>query len=223
MATETAAPNIGSSLIRVHRAVTRAFDVAIEGGQQFVGQGQPDEATREGYTNYVRSLISFLRGHHQGEDDLLFPYFRDKLPDVPYEQLGRQHHELEALLIRLEGILDAEAAPGSAEALAELLGGLEAARALWHPHIRIEEEHMSAEILGRLLPAEEHVRIGRASAEHSQAHSGPDYLVVPFFLYNLGEQDRAAMARMMPPIVTEELVPHVWKEKWASMKPFLLA
>lgn len=223
MESETSSPNIGTNLIRVHRAVTRALDVAIERGQQFAAEGWPDEGTREGYVNYVRSLISFLRGHHLGEDDLIFPYFRDKLPHVPYEQLGRDHHELEALLVKMEGALDAEAVPGSTQVLAELLGGLQAARGMWHPHIQIEEEHMAAEILGRLLPVEEHVRLGRASAEHSQAHSGPDYLVVPFFLYNLGEEDRAAMARIMPPIVTEQLVPHVWKEKWASMKPFLLA
>jgi len=216
METDTSTPNLGANLMRVHRAVTRALDVAIEGGQQAAAQGWPDESTREGYVNYVRSLISFLRGHHLGEDDLIFPYFQDKLPDVPYERLAREHYALEELLVRLEGILDAED-------LAELLPGLQAARSMWHPHIQIEEEHLAPEVLGRLLPVEEHVRLGRQSAEHSQAHSGPDYLVVPFFLYNLGEEDRAALARVMPPIVTQELVPHVWKEKWASMKPFLLA
>jgi hemerythrin-like domain-containing protein len=220
---EAQAPNIGSNLVRVHRAVTRAFDVAIDSGQQLAAQGWPDEGTREGYTNYVCSLISFLRGHHLGEDELIFPYFRDKLPDLPYDQLGREHHALEAILVRLEGILDAGAAGGASLALAELVGDLQAGRGLWHPHIRVEEEHLAPEVLGRLLPVEEHVRLGRASAEHSQAHAGPDYLVVPFFLYNLGEEDRAALMRVMPPIVTEQLVPHVWKEKWASMKPFLLA
>ena len=222
METETSTPNVGANLLRVHRAVTRAFDVAIGAGQQFAAYGWPDDNTREGYLNYVRSLISFLRGHHLGEDDLLFPYFRDKLPDVPYEQLGREHHALEALLVKLEGNLAGEEPPGSTQSLAELLGGLQAARGLWHPHIRLEEEHLSAEILGPLLPAEEHVRLGRASAEHSQAHAGPDYLVVPFFLYNLEQGDRAALVRIMPPIVTQELVPHVWLDKWASMKPFLL-
>ncbi len=223
MAVDSSAPNLGTNLIRVHRAVTRALDVAIEDGRQFAASGWPDEGLREGYTNYVRSLISFLRGHHLGEDDLLFPYFRPLLPDVPYDRLGHEHEELEALLGRLEGILEAETPPGSTQALAELLGGLQAARELWQPHIHVEEERFSAEILARLLPVEEHVRLGRASAEHSQAHSGPDYLVVPFFLYNLGVEDRAALAQSMPPIVTEQLVPHVWKEKWASMTPFLLA
>ena len=215
METETSTPNIGTNLIRTHRAVTRALDVAIQSGQQFAAYGWPNEGKQEGYVNYVRSLISFLRGHHLTEDDLIFPYFQDKLPDMPIAQLGRDHRVLEEILIKLESFLDTQA-------LAELLSGLETARGMWHPHIRIEEEYLAPDKLGRLLPVEEHVRLGQASAEHGQAHSGPDYLLVPFFLYNLGQEDRAALARLMPPIVTEQLVPHVWAEKWASMKPFLL-
>ncbi len=53
-------------------------------------------------------------------------------------------------------------------------------------------------------------------------HSGPDYLVVPFLLYNLSPEDRATMSAEMPPVVTQQLVPVVWKEKWQPMSPFLL-
>ena len=34
--------------------------------------------------------------------------------------------------------------------------------------------------------------------------------------------DRAYMAGEMPPIISQELVPVVWKDQWAPMKPFLL-
>ncbi|HEX7486610.1 MAG TPA: hypothetical protein VF332_10680 [Vicinamibacterales bacterium] len=33
---------------------------------------------------------------------------------------------------------------------------------------------------------------------------------------------RAALARLMPPVVTRLLVPIVWRRKWAPMRPFLL-
>jgi hypothetical protein len=46
---------------------------------------------------------------------------------------------------------------------------------------------------------------------------------VPFALYNLPDEERAILARTMPPKVIDELVPVVWKEKWAPMQPFLLA
>jgi hypothetical protein len=41
-------------------------------------------------------------------------------------------------------------------------------------------------------------------------------------LYNLTREDREAMATMIPKTLVEEMVPVVWKEKWAPMKPFLL-
>jgi hypothetical protein len=41
-------------------------------------------------------------------------------------------------------------------------------------------------------------------------------------LFNLSPQDRAAFAQAMPPVVTEQLVPVAWRDKWAPMKPFLL-
>ena len=74
-----------------------------------------------------------------------------------------------------------------------------------------------------LLEIEEHIRLGKMFAEHNQEHSGPDYLVVPFLLYNLSAEDRAIMSQEMPPVVTQQLVPVAWKEKWAPMSPFLLS
>jgi hypothetical protein len=50
----------------------------------------------------------------------------------------------------------------------------------------------------------------------------PDPVLVPFILYNLSAEDRAIMAQQMPPAVSQELVPIVWKEQWAPMVPFLL-
>jgi hypothetical protein len=58
--------------------------------------------------------------------------------------------------------------------------------------------------------------------EHSQEYSKPDFLVIPFLLYNLPLEDRIIFSQGMPPILTEQMVPVVWKDKWAPMKPFLL-
>jgi len=51
---------------------------------------------------------------------------------------------------------------------------------------------------------------------------GPHYLVVPFMLYNLEPGPRSILASRLPSEMTEQLVPVVWKDRWASMKPFLL-
>jgi hypothetical protein len=108
------------------------------------------------------------------------------------------------------------------ESLSELNQELGRIAALWHPHIRIEEDHFTIEKAGALIGREEHVKLGRMCMEHSQQHSGPDFLVVPFLLHNLVPEERAIFAESMPPAVTQELVPVLWKEKWAPMMPFLL-
>jgi hypothetical protein len=45
---------------------------------------------------------------------------------------------------------------------------------------------------------------------------------VPFLLYNAEAEDRAFYVNAMPPELTQQLVPIVWKDEWAAMKPFLL-
>ena len=56
----------------------------------------------------------------------------------------------------------------------------------------------------------------------SMRNSGPDYLVVPFMLYDLDPEPRAIMTAALPTVVTEQLVPVAWKDRWATMKPYLL-
>lgn len=66
------------------------------------------------------------------------------------------------------------------------------------------------------------IRLQKELIEFFQEHTGPEYLVVPFVLYNLTTEDRAITAQGLPAIVTEQLVPIEWKDKWAPMQPFLL-
>ena len=44
----------------------------------------------------------------------------------------------------------------------------------------------------------------------------------PFLLFNVTPDDRALLTQAIPPIVVQQLVPITWKDKWVSMKPFLL-
>jgi hypothetical protein len=94
---------------------------------------------------------------------------------------------------------------------------------MWHPHIGIEQDYFAPEKVGPLLPPKEHIRLSRLFMEHSRKNSGPDYLVVPFLLYNLAPEERVFFARKMPLIVTRLLVPVIWKKQWAPMRPFLLS
>ncbi|HSJ59402.1 MAG TPA: hypothetical protein VLC95_19610 [Anaerolineae bacterium] len=45
---------------------------------------------------------------------------------------------------------------------------------------------------------------------------------VPFLLYSVEGDDRAFYRGVMPPELTQQLVPIAWKDEWAPMMPFLL-
>ncbi len=220
---EQNSPNIAEDLLCIHAIITRGLNVSIESGRLFAQDGYPDASAREGFIAYVGSLVSVLDAHHLTESDLFFPYFRDKLPDAPIDLLMAQHRELEPVLQQAKAATDeVSAEPRAGAALGRLNDLLGKIADFWHPHIRIEEDHFSVDRIGTLIDAKEHERLAVAAIQHSQQHSGPDYLVVPFLLHNLPPDRRAAFARSMPPVVTQHLLPVVWKEKWEPMRPYLL-
>jgi len=220
---EPAAPNIAEDLLCIHAVITRGLNVSIEKGRVFAQHGYTDASARKGFIAYVGSLISVLHAHHLTENDLFFPYFRDKLPDAPFSVLIAQHRGLEPLLQEAKMATDeVSAEPPAGAALARLNNLLGRIVKFWHPHIRIEEDHFSVARVATLIDAKEHEMLAKAATEHSQQHSGPAHWVVPFLLYNLPPDRRAVFARPMPPVVTRLLVPIVWRRKWAPMRPFLL-
>jgi hypothetical protein len=217
-------PNVAADLIRIHAIVTRGLRVGIERSQAFAQDGFPDASTREGFVSYVQTLVAVLHGHHLAEDELGFPRLRERLPDVPYDTLMAEHQQMIPILGEIKDAAGRVAAdPQVGPALTELKQALTKMSDLWHPHIQTEEDHFSVEVGAELFSIEEHIELGQAFAKHSQEHAtGPDYLMVPFMLFNLSAEDRAILSQAMPPIITQELVPVAWKEKWAPMAPFLL-
>jgi hypothetical protein len=160
--------------------------------------------------------------HHLTEDELVFPYFRDKLPAAPFDLLSSQHKLIVPILGEIRVAADKcgkEDQVGAA--LMDLGDALQRIDVIWHPHIRMEEEAI-VDKADALLPVEEQLRLVKQWTEHGVAHIGSPFLTVPFMLYNLTPEVREAFAAGMPKEVTQNLVPVVWKEKWESMTPFLL-
>lgn len=221
---EANAPNVALDLLRIHSVITRALSVTSEKSQQFAQEGFPDASTKEGFLCYARSFVSVLHAHHLTENELAFPYFREKLPDAPYDLLITQHQELVHVLDEIGAAIEEVSADRPAAAsLNKLNLALRRLADLWHPHIGIEQDHFTVVRLGALIRREEHIRLGKLFAEHSQKHTRPGHLVVPFLLYNLVPEERAIFARTMPFLLTRLLVPVVWKTRWSSMRPFLLS
>jgi hemerythrin-like domain-containing protein len=213
---------IAANLMAIHDVITRGLKVSIESAGKFAAHGFADATEQAGFLNYVRALVSVLDGHHITEDDIAFPYFRDKLPKAPFDRLSAQHQEMVPLLGQIGAAVERCEKPGQVEAgLRDMEATLRRVDAMWHPHIQIEQEHL-VEKADALLSVEEQLSLLRSVGEHVQKHTGPPYLTVPFTLYNVPAQEREVFTKGMPAEVTGHLVPVVWKEQWASMVPFLL-
>ena len=211
-------PNAGRDLMRIHKVITRALVVTVETTQ---GAG-PAPELRPGFHSYVRALVSLLHAHHTGEDEIAFPFWRERLPEGPFDLLSSHHRAMIPVLDRIGVWVALDSGAWEAAALTWLSRDLSALQALWRPHIVLEEatvgEGPSAE---RLSPAENAQLAGELAA-HGTAHAQPAELVMPFILYNLPAADRESFARVLPPIVTQQLVPGPWRAAWAPMTPFLL-
>lgn len=217
---EPQVPNIGRSLILVHRVVTRGLLVTIERSRTFEKEGFSDPVTRGGFVDYVQSLATFLHAHHIVEDSLFFPVMRSRLPDAPYDLLSRQHRALVPVIDHMREVVADVGAEGALHDLHRTASRIEEG---WHPHFKTEEEHFTPDRLASVLSDEDNADLAERIGAHNREHLQPDYLLAPFTLFNLSIEDRAAMAQALPPVVVNELVPGPWQAKWQPMAPFLLA
>ena len=215
--------NVGVSLLQMHRCITRGIATSVLSSQIFHARGFPDIDAHDGFINYLRSLVSVLDAHHLLEDEILFPCFKGVIPEAPYDLLTFHHKIIIPFIEEIQQITNQVAENEYHDKpLNQLNTALTNLEKIWLPHIFIEEMHFTPEAIEDLLSKEVHGKLSIELAEYSQQKTGPDYLVTPFILYNLSPKDRESFSRNLPPIVMQELIPITWKEKWQSMKPFLL-
>jgi hypothetical protein len=216
--------HLGSLLLLIHQSITRGIQISRIYAQIFGKGGFPDTPFKQGLSDYLGSLSSVLKAHLVSEDDLAFPRFREIIPEAPYDQLQSQHRAMAALIDALSrGADDITSESANGLTLGRIGQVLTELQEIWGPHIKVEESYFTAERIDRLMGAVEQDRLAAAIARLTMEHSGPDYLVIPFTLHNLAPASRATLAEAMPPVVTRQLVPVVWREKWRNMMPFLMA
>jgi len=217
MSTE-ALPNAGEDIQRIHKSITRALNLA----HQHTEAPGVIQAQQDGFSAYLRALTILLHAHHSGEDALAFPFWRERFPKGPFDTLIAQHQGMLASLARLERWLEESPAAWKNDRLSELHTLVSQLQALWLEHIALEEATIGETASRRYLTPEENQHLAQQLAEHGQAHSIPNALVMPFIIYNLEEEERVKFARLLPQVVLEQLIPGPWKAIWAPMSPFLL-
>jgi hemerythrin-like domain-containing protein len=220
---EKRATHIAVSFIQIHSIITRGLRVSLENVQTLSRQAPRNEKAPAGLLNYIRALASVLNGHHLMEDELAFPYFQDKLPEAPFNVLTEWHQRMVLKLDAARAAVEKIAKDDQPEAaLKDLENALVWLNNAWRPHINSE----TIEFINKadaLVSVDEQLRLVKLFAEHSQKIAVPPYLTVPFVLFNLPAAERQVFSQGMPVEVLQNLVPVVWKEKWESMSPYLLA
>jgi hypothetical protein len=220
---KTTTPNLALDLIRIHKVITRAIYTSLIKGREFRQTGFPEHQLLVGYSAYVHCLSEVLGSHHRGEDLIAFPAFIKVLPSAPYAQLFADHRAVDCQLFNIPQALTDLSSDTPDKGLQVIIDTTENLSTIWEPHILLEEHYFSKEAVNAAIDLDEQKRISEAVAKHSQEHSEPPYWVIPFILYNLEPDERAKMAENFPPSIVNELVPVVWKDQWAPMKPLLLS
>jgi hemerythrin-like domain-containing protein len=218
---EPSTPNLAADLIRIHKVITRGLNVCLVKGRDYLQLGFSQPQDLQGYSSYTHSLASVLDAHHTGEDSIAFPEFRNLIPSAPYAKLAYDHLQVERFLAPMPPAI-AELSDDAHKGLLEIVENLRKISELWEPHIQLEERYFSEETLNAVMDLKDQRRISEAAGKYSQEHSNPPYWVVPFVLYNLERDERAKMAASFPPVIMDEMVPKVWADQWAPMKPLLL-
>ena len=203
--------------------MTRGLTVSLKNINNYLQIGEIEKLNREGFLKYLQSFSSVLHGHHLVENEKIFPYFKDRLPEVPYERLISEHE------IFKEGLEEINTGIGylisnndELESLRLLKSGFGKIDQIWQPHILIENTQLYGQIGILNIDLKEMMRIIKEAGEFFQEHTDPAFLVVPFVLYNLSPEDREIATKGFPEMVTKQLVPIDWKDKWIPMQPFFL-
>jgi hemerythrin-like domain-containing protein len=214
--------NIAASFFNIHNIITRGLRVSLESTRGILQGGFQGERNREGFINYVRSLTSAMNAHHLTEDDIAFPYFREKLPEAHFADWTYWHGKMAEDLDKINLAVEKCEKKGESETeLRNIENVLARLNEGWPYHIQPETDEFINKA-DALVPVEEQLRLVRQFSEYVLENANPLYLTVPFMLYNLSVEDRQVFSQWIPAEDILNLVPVAWKEKWASMAPYLM-
>ena len=213
--------NLADGLVGIHRVITRGFQITDDTLQHMLQQTALETQYFNGFLDYLRSLITLIHAHHSTEDKIVFPMFGTKTLEAPYDLLTKGHVKMEALINEIKPLIDRLANDvQDTGTITKIHTLIQACYETWASHIEIEECRFSEHAIGTHLSLQEQKQIAQEIGQHMAQTAKPDYLILPFIVYNLAESDRPRMRPFLPPNITALLT--TWNNQWASMKPFLL-
>ena len=194
MTSTAARPDI-TEMVVVHDVFRDTFSAA----PTLVGGASDDRV--EMLKNVYDNVIAFLVGHHEGEDELIYPLLLDRAPEKKelIQTVNAQHEEIHAVIDSTSAAVAAWTASDAASqaAAAAALDGLGARLRI---HLGDEEREM--------LPiCEEHVSVeewGALPGHVLKNYTGDKvWLILGLIRERMSQAQRDAMLQKMPPPAVE--------------------
>lgn len=182
-------------------AVHNVFRESLASAPKLIDSTTGDDARRAMISNYYANLIDFLKVHHDGEEELVFPVLIERAPDQRgiLDKAAADHQTVVGLMSAVDDHIEIWQASGDAGAQG-VLDALAALRATLIPHLDEEEAeivplaatHMNAAEWGQ-LPG------------HAMGHFQGDkvWLILGLIRENFTQQQRDMMLAHMPPPARE--------------------
>ncbi|MCE5214966.1 MAG: hypothetical protein LLF83_09645 [Methanobacterium sp.] len=215
-------PSLATDLNCTHSIITRALDVAIEHCNKSLNSGELEESTKKGFIDYVQCFHTVITTHHHLETQMVFPYFKDKISELPVDKLNLEHGKIGKFLFEIDNVIipDLKSAMLNKSSLKQLYKSLIGLDEIWHPHIKLEEKYFTIEKMDNSIDKDEMINLIEIYRKFSMEHNTPDYLVIPFQFYNLPPSKREIWAQELPDIINQKFIQIEWKNKWLPMVNF---
>ncbi len=191
-------------MFAVHQAITTALDDA----PTLVGNAGDDVERAQVVGSFYENVLEFLHGHHEGEDELLYPLLEERCPNEKdmLERIDAQHALLNGPMQEArEAIAEWRAAP-STEGAAKVMRLLEEIDETLRPHLGEEETFVLPVATAWVSPEE----WGQLPAHAMQTFQGDKpWLALGLIREQLTSDQRDRMLSGMPPPVQT-----LWTEQW---------
>ena len=186
-----------SDMIGLHRV----FREALAAAPTLVGT--VDDADRaELVCAYYANVLDLLRGHHEGEDELLTPLLVERVPDQAgtVTRIAEQHETVLAALAAADAAVAAWHAQPSAAHRDDAVRALRVLDAGLAPHLD-EEEQVILPIAAQCIDVAEWGRL----PEHGMRSYRGDrlWLILGLIQEQMTEEQKRAMESHMPPELRE--------------------
>ncbi|GGM17414.1 hemerythrin domain-containing protein [Nakamurella endophytica] len=154
---DTEAPLVDvRDMLVVHTALLREFRLAPDA----VARVAPGAARRAAAVDrHLGFLCDMLHHHHAGEDELLWPKLRDRVPPAALELLDTveaQHERIDAVLSEVTAARARWVRDASADPRGELMAALQRLHEVLDEHLAAEERYVLPLAACHVTPAEWH-------------------------------------------------------------------